>query len=67
MKHGTVTGYVNPLFQGVDVYDTDQDQDKALFQQLYEGVVGGAITVLSNKADVSGKVVKPQTSTWRSP
>lgn len=73
VKNGSIQGYVKPLFKDVDVYDPGQDQDKALLQQLYEGVVGGAITVLENtprnevatKAELSGPVKSPAMSTWQ--
>jgi hypothetical protein len=73
VKHGKIEGYVKPLFKDVDVYDTDQDQDKRLAQKIYEGIVGGAMTVLENRprnevatqADVSGSLTNPETSTWQ--
>ena len=54
------------------MYDPEQDQDKALIQQLYEGVVGGTMTVLQNrprnevatKGELSGPVKSPTMSTW---
>ena len=73
VKNGTIHGYVKPLFKDVDVYDSEQDQDKALLQQLYEGVVGGTMTVLENrprnevatKGELSGPVNSPTMSTWQ--
>ena len=73
VKQGAIQGYVKPLFKDVDVYDTEQDQDKRLAQQIYEGVVGGTMTVLENKphnevatqADVSGSWTNPKMSTWQ--
>jgi hypothetical protein len=70
---GSIKGYVKPLFKDVDVYDPGQDQDKALLQQLYEGVVGGTLTVFENtprnevatKAELSGPVKSPTMSTWQ--
>jgi len=71
VKNGAIKGYMKPLFKDVDVYDPEQDKDKGLLQKLYEGVVGGAMTVLSNaprnevatEAEVSGEVKNPKTST----
>jgi len=71
VKNGAITGYVKPLFKDVDVYDSEQDRDKALLQKIYEGAVGSAMGVLSNtprnevatQADLSGKAQRPQTST----
>ncbi|WP_447983344.1 DUF748 domain-containing protein [Nitrospira sp. Nam74] len=73
VKNGTIHGYAKPLFKEVDVYDTEQDQDKALVQQLYEGVVGGTMTVLENRlrsevattGELSGPVTSPTMSTWQ--
>jgi Domain of Unknown Function (DUF748) len=73
VKNGSIDGYVKPLFKDVDVYDTKQDQEKGLVQQLYEGVVGGTMTVLENRsrnevatqAELSGPVKRPRMSTWQ--
>jgi hypothetical protein len=73
VKHGAIQGYVKPLFKDVDVYDPEQDQDKGLVQQLYEGIVGGSMSVLENRprgevatqADVAGPVASPTVSTWQ--
>jgi hypothetical protein len=68
-----VQGYVKPLIRDMDVYDTRQDQEKNLFQQLYEALAGGVSTVLENlprkevatKADIAGPLDNPQASTWQ--
>lgn len=73
VQKGTIKGYLKPLFKDVDVYDPEQDKDKGLLQKVYEGVVGGAMTVLSNRprnevatqAEISGPVNDPKTSTWQ--
>ena len=73
VRNRAVQGYVKPLIRKVDVYESRQDQDKHLFQQLYEGVVGGMSTLLENiprrevvaKADLSGPLENPQASTWQ--
>ena len=73
VKNGAIDGYVKPLFKDVDVYDTEQDRDKRLAQKIYEGVVGGAVTMLENRprdevatlADVSGPLTNPKMSTWQ--
>ena len=41
VRNGRIDGYVKPLFSDINVYDLRQDSEKALFQQLYEGLVGG--------------------------
>lgn len=72
VKDGRVDGYVKPLFSNLDVYDRRQDSDKNIFQQAYEGIVGGISTLLENRprdevatvADLSGRIESPETSTW---
>jgi len=54
------------------VVDHRQDRDKSLFRKLYEGLVGGISSLLTNrprqevatKVPVSGDIESPQTSTW---
>lgn len=73
VKNGAVRGYVKPLFRDMDVYDSRQDREKGIFQKIYEGLVGGASTLLENvprdevatKADISGRLENPQASTWQ--
>jgi Domain of Unknown Function (DUF748) len=73
VRNGAVRGYVKPLFREMDVYDPRQDREKNLFQKIYEGLVGGASQLLENiprdevatKADISGRLENPQTSTWQ--
>jgi hypothetical protein len=73
VKNGAVRGYVKPLFKELDVYDPRQDQEKSLFQKIYEGLVGGASQLLENiprhevatKADISGRLENPRASTWQ--
>jgi hypothetical protein len=73
VKNGVIRGYVKPLFKEMDVYDPRQDQEKSLFQKIYEGLVGGTAQLLENiprhevatKADISGRLENPQASTWQ--
>jgi hypothetical protein len=73
VKNRAVQGYVKPLLRKLDVYDTGQDQDKGLFQKLYEAVVGGVSSLLENvprkevatKADLAGPLENPQANTWQ--
>ena len=73
VKNAAIQGYVKPLFKDVDVYDPEQDRDKALAQKIYEGIVGGTVTMLENRprnevatlADVSGPLTNPKLSTWQ--
>lgn len=72
VREGRVDGYVKPLFSDLDVYDRNQDKDKNIFRQAYEGIVGGIGTLLENrprdevatKTDLSGRIDSPETSTW---
>jgi Domain of Unknown Function (DUF748) len=73
VKNGAVRGYVKPLFKEMDVYDSRQDQEKNLFQKIYEGLVGGVSQLMENtprqevatKAEISGRLENPQASTWQ--
>jgi hypothetical protein len=73
VKNGRIDGYVKPLFQDMDVYDKNQDQNKPILKKAYEAVVGGVAKLLENKkrdevatkADISGPVDNPKSSTWQ--
>jgi Domain of Unknown Function (DUF748) len=73
VRNRAVQGYVKPLLRKIDVYDTQQDKEKHLFQQIYEAVVGGVSTLLENiprrevatQTDISGPLENPQASTWQ--
>ncbi|HJU03811.1 MAG TPA: DUF748 domain-containing protein [Nitrospiraceae bacterium] len=72
VKNGKIDGYVKPLFKNLDVYDPAQDKDKGLLSKIYESVIGGVSELLKNaprdevatKAEVSGTVKNPSSSTW---
>ena len=71
VKHGTVDGYLKPLFKDVVAYDPEQDKDKGLLTKIFEKTIDVASSVLKNsrgevatKADVAGPVENPQASTW---
>lgn len=71
-RNGMITGYVKPLFKDLDVYDRNQDRNKPILRQAYEGIVGSLGWVLENhkrgavatRISVRGKVSSPQTSTF---
>jgi pentatricopeptide repeat protein len=73
VRNRTVRGYVKPLLRELDVYDSRQDQEKNIFQKLYEAVVGGVSDLLENtpreevatKVDMAGPLEDPQASTWQ--
>jgi hypothetical protein len=68
-----IDGYVKPLFRDLKVYDKEKDADKTFGQKVKEKAVDLAAKVLKNrprkevatKADVSGPLESPQTSTWQ--
>ncbi len=72
VRDGNMNGYVKPLFNDMDVYDSRQDKEKGVFRKLYEGIIGGVSWLFQNtprdevatNIEVSGKLSNPQTSTW---
>ena len=71
INDGRIDGYIKPLFADVHVYDRRQDKDKALFQQMYEALVGGVSGLLENRsqqvateATLAGQASTPELSTW---
>ena len=73
IKGDTVSGYVKPIFKNMKVYDRREVSQKNLFHKLYVGLVGGISKLLENrprqevatKADISGPIGSPKTSTWQ--
>jgi hypothetical protein len=73
VQNRAVRGYVKPLIRELDVYDTQQDKEKNLFQKLYEAAAGGVSALLENfprdevatTADIAGPLENPQASTWQ--
>jgi hypothetical protein len=71
IKDEAISGYLKPFFKDMKVYDRRKDKDKGLFHKMYEMLVGGVAKLLENrprqevatKADISGLVEKPRTST----
>ncbi|MGE0468310.1 MAG: DUF748 domain-containing protein [Nitrospira sp.] len=72
VKDNRIDGYVKPLFQDVDVYDPEKDQDKAWSTQIFNAVIGGVMALLENEprdevatqSDLSGPVDDPKADTW---
>lgn len=72
VKNGRMQGYVKPLFQQVDVYSTEQDKEKDLFQKMYEGLAGAVGKLLENRkreevatrTEVAGPLQNPKADTW---
>jgi len=72
IKGDTIDGYLKPHFKDMKVYDRREDREKSLFHKLYVGLVGGISKLLENprtgvatKADISGFLASPETSTWQ--
>jgi hypothetical protein len=73
VSQGKIDGYVKPLFRDMDVYDERQDREKNVFRKMYEGLVGGVSSLLTNRpreevatpTSISGDIESPQTSTWK--
>ncbi len=69
----TVKGYIKPLFKDMRVYDRRTYAQKNLFHKLYITVVKDVSKLLENrprgevatKADISGPIGSPKTSTWQ--
>jgi len=68
-----IDGYVKPLFRDLKAYDKEKDVDKTFGEKLKEKAVDLAAKVLKNrprkevatKADISGPLDNPRTSTWQ--
>jgi len=73
VKNDTISGYIKPFFKGMKVYDRRKDNERGIFHQMYEMLIGGVAKILENrphqevatKADITGPVGKPETSTWQ--
>jgi hypothetical protein len=73
VKNDRISGYIKPFFKDMKVYDSRKDKDKSLFHKFYEMLVGGVAKLLENKprqqvatkAEISGMVQNPRTSTWQ--
>jgi hypothetical protein len=73
VKDNQIRGYVKPMLKDVEVYDAEQDKDKALMKKAWEAVVGGVLGIFENTSrdqaatvtDVSGTVENPQANTWQ--
>jgi hypothetical protein len=72
VRLGRISGYVKPLFQGLDLYDARQDRDKPIFSKLKEGLMAAAAWVLKNRESgevattvhLSGPLDSPKFSSW---
>ena len=73
IKNDAITGYIKPFFKDMKVYDRRKDKERGFGHQMYEMLIGGVATLLENrsqqevatKADITGRVGNPETSTWQ--
>ena len=73
VKDNQIRGYVKPMLKDVEVYDAEQDKDKALSKKVWEAVAGGVLGIFENKprdeaatvTNLSGPVENPQANTWQ--
>ncbi len=73
VRDAAVQGYVKPILKDLKVYSSEKDRDKPFLDQMHERIVAGATTLLKNpwrgelatRADVSGPLDAPKTSTWQ--
>jgi hypothetical protein len=71
VRNNRIDGYIKPLFEDLNVYESEQDEDENVFQQVYEGIVDGAAELFEDqprdtvamKTDISGPVSNPEMST----
>ncbi len=73
VKNNHIDGYVKPFLKDVEVYDPEQDKDKAASHKMYEAVVGGVLALFTNSStgqvvtetSVTGPVENPKEDTWQ--
>jgi len=73
VKNGAISGYIKPFFKDMKVYDRRKDKERGFGHQMYEMLIGGVASLLENRsqqevatrADISGPVGNPKTSTWQ--
>ena len=72
VKNDAISGYIKPFFKGMKVYNGRKDKERGFAHQMYERMIGGVAGFLENrssqvatKADISGRVGEPETSTWQ--
>lgn len=70
IKEQKIDGYVKPIFENLDVYGSEQDENDSLISKLKEGIVGALSKILENKQDkvatqfdLSGTVENPEADT----
>jgi hypothetical protein len=73
IRKGDISGYVKPIFSGLEVYNYQKDKGTGILHQAKELMIGGASQLLKNrstqqvatKVDLKGKLTGPDISTWQ--
>jgi hypothetical protein len=73
VRDGYLSGYLKPMFAGLEVYDYRKDKNTPVLHQAKELLLGGASHVLRNsrtqqvatEVGLSGKLSSPGISTWQ--
>lgn len=73
IRHKQVSGYLKPIFKDVEVYDPEQDEEKAWTKKVFESVISGIVELLNNPtadqvaadAGITGPVTNPSADTWQ--
>src|SRR6266851_5697930 len=73
IRKGDISGYVKPMFSGLEVYNYQKDKGTGVLHQAKELMIGGAAHLFKNrstqqvatKVDLKGKLTGPDISTWQ--
>jgi len=73
VRNGRISGYIQPFFKDMKVYDRRKDRGRGFGRQMYQMLVGGVAKLLENRSqqkvttriDISGPVGNPETSIWQ--
>jgi len=73
VKARRITGYVKPMFSGLEVYNYQKDKNTGVLHQARELVIGGASHRFKNSStqqvatevNLTGKLTSPGVSTWQ--
>ncbi|MCW5798808.1 MAG: DUF748 domain-containing protein [Nitrospira sp.] len=73
VRHKQVSGYLKPIFKDVEVYDPEQDTEKARTNKVFESVISDIVELLNNPsqdqvaadAGITSPVTNPSAETWQ--
>ena len=73
IRNKQVSGYLKPIFKDVEVYDPEQDAEKAWTKKVFESVISSLVELLNNPsqdqvaadAGITGPVTNPSADTWQ--